>query len=579
MAQEDFPIKKEAVEHFAEVNRRQWSEEAVTATDKYVFVNLSMVRMQMAWVVPKLLYAKGVADTLGARVIVITWREQPLLDEVCDSFGFAHYCIEKEDKKNLRFFAKALMKVLFFMLRDGTGSGLQKMKIPVDLPGGKSLKRLKVPNPRSGCDKEFEEFPMTGAGSPKQSLGAEEFNAGRAIYEDILRTSELSTIRSARNKICIKKATHILWMFYTLQAYCRQHPPVFALADDAAYHEALLSSLFHSCGAKVINSNQEQEMVLGFDANGNPNRMHLMMQLKYREMIDGLGEKEVERAEQILEERFRGKNGRDIDRGAFKDKRVLTREEAVEELHLDPKKKNVVIMAHTFTDAVYNYGDLFYRDYYDWTENTLALAAKNDQVNWILKPHPTRSAYHESQDSIEDMFARYKKDNMFFLSDEFSAESIKNLADVLITIGSNAGGEFSVVGIPAVIVGKPFYGNLGFTIEPASRGAYEECLAHIQDVKPLSEEQIRTAKKAFYLRNQYGPAILGTKYDDEFGSLVNEQYRHMGDKMALAYFESNRGTEKYNTQITESITEYMEHHDMKTCKYYTQGVLRAEELQ
>ncbi|MBR3105464.1 MAG: hypothetical protein IKH46_16810 [Lachnospiraceae bacterium] len=43
-----------------------------------------------------------------------------------------------------------------------------------DLPIGKSLKRLKVPNPRSGCDKEFEEFPMTGAGSPKQSLGAED---------------------------------------------------------------------------------------------------------------------------------------------------------------------------------------------------------------------------------------------------------------------------------------------------------------------------------------------------------------------------------------------------------------------
>ena len=561
MAQEDFPIRKEAVEHFAEVNRRQWSKDAAKTEEKYVFVNLSMVRMQMAWVVPKLLYAKGVADTLGAKVIVITWREQPLLDEVCDSYGFTHYCIEKEDKKNLRFFAKALTKVLFFMLRDGTGSGLQKMKIPVDLPGGKSLKCLKA-----------------GAGSPKQSLGAEEYNAGRAIYEDILRTSELSTIRSARNKICIKKATHILWMFYTLQAYCKKHPPVFALADDAAYHEALISSLFRSCGAKVINSNQEQEMVLGFDDNGNPNRMHLMMQKKYREMIDDLGDKEVERAEQILEERFRGKNGRDIDRGAFKDKRVLTREEAVEELHLDPKKKNVVIMAHTFTDAVYNYGDLFYRDYYDWTENTLALAAKNDKVNWILKPHPTRSAYHESQDSIEDMFARYKKDNMFFLSDEFSAESIKNLADVLITIGSNAGGEFSVVGIPTVIVGKPFYGNLGFTIEPATKKGYEDCLMNIQDVKPLSEEQIRTAKKAFYLRNHYGPAILGTKYDDEFGSLVNEQYNHMGNKMALAYFESNRGTEKYNTQITENITEYMEQHDMKTCKYYTQGVLRAKEI-
>ncbi len=42
-----------------------------------------------------------------------------------------------------------------------------------DLPDGKSLKRLKVPNPRSGCDKDFEEIPMTGAGSPEQSPGAE----------------------------------------------------------------------------------------------------------------------------------------------------------------------------------------------------------------------------------------------------------------------------------------------------------------------------------------------------------------------------------------------------------------------
>ena len=536
MQLEDFPIKKEAVEHFVKANRRQWKGSTERASgDKYVFVNLSMVRMQTAWVVPKLLYAKGVADILDAKVIVITWREQPLLDDICESFGFSHYCIEKEDKKKPLYALKALADIMLFMLRDGSGKGLQRMKI-----GG--------------------------------------FMAGRAIYEDILRTSEFSTIRNARNMTCIKKAVHILWMFYTLRDYCRKHTPVFELADDTAYHEALISSLFHSLGAKVINSNQEQEMVLGFDKRGIPNRMHLMMQLKYRKMIHDLGEKETEQAEQLLEARFRGKNGRDIDRGAFKDKRVLSREEAISELHLDPGKKNAVIMAHTFTDAVYNYGDLFYRDYYDWTENTLAVAAKNDKVNWILKPHPTRSAYHESQDSIEDMFARYKKDNMFILSDDVSAESIKNLADMIITIGSNAGGEFACLGIPAVIVGKPYYGKLGFTIEPASRGEYENCLMHIEDIKPLSEEQTENAKKAFYLRNKKGPAILGTKYDDEFGRLVNEQYKHMGDKMALSYFENNRGTEKYNTRITESITSYMEQNDMHKCKYYTQGVLRAKEL-
>ena len=536
MQLEDFPIKKEAVDRFVKANRRQWKGNAGKAAgDKYVFVNLSMVRMQTAWVLPKLFYARGVADTLGAKVMVITWREQPLLDNICESFGFSHYCIEREDKKKPLFAAKALLDVLLFMLCDGSGKGLQRMKI-------------------------------------------DGFMAGRAIYEDILRTSEFSTIRSARNMTCFKKAVHILWMFYTLREYCKKHTPVFAIADDTAYHEALISSLFHSFGAKVVNSEHEQEMVLGFDKNGNPNRMHLMMQLKYREMIRDLGKKEAKEAEEILEGRFQGKNGRNIDRGAFKDKRVLSREEAVSELHLDPNKKNIVIMAHTFTDAVYNYGDLFYRDYYDWTEKTLALAAKNDDVNWILKPHPTRSAYHESQDSIEDMFARYKKDNMFILSDDVSAESIKNLADAIITIGSNAGGEFACFGIPVVIVGKPYFGKMGFTIEPRSKKEYELCLMHAGEMKPLDDSQTETAKKAFYLRNKLGPSALGTKYDDEFAKLINDQYRQMGEEIALAYFESNDGTEKYNTRITESIAEYVAKHDMKECKYYTQGAKRAAEL-
>ncbi len=536
MQQEDFPIKKEAIEAFVKTNRRQWENgDHGISIDKYVYVNLSMVRMQMAWVIPKLLYAKGIAETLGARVYVITWRESTLLDEVCESFGFSHYCIEHEDKKKLHNFFKAFSKILFFMLRDGSGSNLQRMKL-------------------------------------------DGFMVGRAIYEDILRTSEFSTIKSGRNKICFIKAVHILWMFYTLRDFCKNHTPIFAIADDTAYHEALISSLFHSLGAKITNSNQEQEMVLGFDENGNPNRMHLMMQLEYRKIISKLGDMEAEEAVKMLKDRFQGKNGRYIDRGAFKDKRVLERDEATRELHLDPKKKNVVIMAHTFTDAVYNYGDLFYRDYYDWTENTLAIAAKNNNVNWILKPHPTRSAYHESQDSIEDMFERFKTPNMFMLSDDVSTESIKNMADTIITIGSNAGGEFACFGIPAVIVGKPYYGKLGFTIEPKTAEEYEQCLMHIEEVKPLTSEQMNIAKKAFYLRNKMGPSILGTKYDDEFGKLINDLYKQMSNEIALAYFESNRGTEKYNTRITEKITEYMKIHDMKECKYFRQGELRAKEL-
>ena len=87
--------------------------------------------------------------------------------------------------------------------------------------------------------------------------------------------------------------------------------------------------------------------------------------------IDTVSEEDLECINRILEDRFAGKNGRNIDRHAFAGKKVLSKEEAFAELGLNPKKKTVIIMAHTFTDAVFNYGDTPFKDYYDWTEQIL----------------------------------------------------------------------------------------------------------------------------------------------------------------------------------------------------------------
>lgn len=114
-----------------------------------------------------------------------------------------------------------------------------------------------------------------------------------------------------------------------------------------------------------------------------------------------MGDEVLSETNQLIKDCFSGKSGRDIDQGDFKDKTIIDRKEAEKRLGLLDGKKNIVIMAHTFTDAIYNYGTICYRDYYDWIESTLKIAEEVEQVNWILKPHPTRKAYHESKDSIE----------------------------------------------------------------------------------------------------------------------------------------------------------------------------------
>ncbi len=510
----------------AEVTLAEGMNKNSGSNGKYIYINLSMVRMQTAWIYPKLLYAKGVAEKTGAGIIALYWREDPCLKELLDSFGIELICIDNEIKKHFGAFLKTVFKTAAFMITDGSGEGLLK------------LKSGRVP-------------------------------VGASIYEDILRTSSFSTLRSCRNKTCLRKITHLLWMYYSLEKVLRKKKPILMIADDVAYHEWMIEALFHEKGAKIRRSDEQIEEDIYFEDNLLLKRRAKRLNECVHELIDTTGDEMLEDAEKYIEERFKGKNGIAIDRQAFKGKKVMEKEDIVKALKLDPEKKNAVILAHTFSDAVFGYGMTYFRDYYDWCDKTLEMASKIDNVNWILKPHPSRKSYNESKDSIEKMFERHKSANMYFMSDEYSAENLGKIADVIITIGGNGGAESACRGVPALIVGHPFYKGFGYTMEPANIEEYKQMLENLDKVERLNEEQIKTAKKVFYMANC--KHTVSWYFKDEFALMIRKKYEHMFDEMALQYFESDKGTEKYNDEITESIIEYAKTHDLRLCQYYQRG--------
>ena len=530
--EEQLPLSEELVRQFIEINKKQWPK--VQHEEKYVFINFSMVRMQIGWILPKLLYAKGIEMSAKVKPIVLTWRENRLLTELIESFGMKHLSLDKMNHTDYLAALKAGKKTIEFMIFDGTGEGLKKVH---------------------ACG----------------------ILAGKSLYEDMIRTSALSTIKSARNKICLKKMFHILWATYMLDRLCKKYQPLYFVCDDIAYHENLFIKLFYKNGARIYNTSAVGEEKIIFEKDGEIRKRSISSGILLHRFINNVDESAMSWCEQYLKERYEGKNGRNIDRGAFAGKKVLTKEDVMRELCLDPHKKTIVIMAHTFTDAVFNYGDLYFRDYYDWTEQTLEIAGKNMMVNWILKPHPSRKSYNESKDSIEDMYERYKKSNIFLLPDDVSAESIRNIADVLVTIGSNAGAEFACEGIPVIIVGKPYYSGFGYTVEPETREEYEECLKNIQEVDRLDSEQIKMAKRVFYLKNSGTIKTETSKYTDEFAILVNHAYNQMQEEIALQYFKGNDGTKSYNNALLKQVTEYFNAHDMRECEYYQRGFLRGKD--
>lgn len=518
---ESFPISESIVREFIEVNKQKWAE--VPSNGKCIIINLSMVRMQAVWVIPKLLCAKGLQEQTGATPIALTWKANPLLTDFFKSFGVKHIIINELCKKKKIAGIRAVLKTLSIICFHHSGEAMKNMNI---------------------CG----------------------LRVGKDFYEDILRTSSLSTLHSCRNKIAIKKILHISWAMYSLEAFHKQFPVAYAVMDDFAYHEAAFIKLYNGLGAKVISCSNRGYGDISFTDNGEIKKRMMKAQEFYKTLVNTVTSENITEAEQLISERFQGKNGREIDRGAFLNKKNPDKKKLIKLLGLDSDKKSIIIMAHTFTDAVFNYGDYYFRDYYDWLEKTLAIAEEVANVNWILKPHPTRSAYNESKDSIEDMYSRHKKDHIFIVSDDISATSIKDIADAVVTIGGNAGAEYACFGIPAVIVGKTWYVGFGYTIEPETYKEYEDCLRNIGEIKKLTSEQVIMAKKLFYLHNRRH--YDGNIFDDELANFLNKKYDQMIEEIALQYFQTNDGTIPYNDKILEEYNDYIKSHDVRKSKYY-----------
>ena len=530
---EEFPIDEQELDRFIDVNRTLWDDPGKDAGRPPIYVNLSMVRLQVSWFLPKLLYAKGMAEISGSEVRVLTWRKNPQLTRFLESFHIRHIAIDELDLQNPAACLKAFSKTAAAWITASDGKALQQLRF-------------------SGL------------------------HVGESLYEDVLRTSPLSTIRSARTFMITKKLLHLSWSFYALESLLKKEGIAFGLMDDSAYHEGMFARLFMHYGAKTFSVNDWLERPVSLNSEDGFDRDAWNLREFMAAKLPELTEKEEQEALELLTARFSGKNGRKIDTGAFAG-RVATRKELAEEMGLDPAKKNVVIMAHTFSDGVFNQGRLYYRDYYDWLEQTLILAGDIPEVNWILKPHPTRSAYNESVDSIEAMYERYRKPHIHFFPDSVSAESVAELADVLVTIGGNAGLEFACFGIPPVITGKPFYHGFGFTTEPASRQSYEECLKHIADLPRLEPEQISDARKLFWVKNNL-TKLSPAYFRDDFVKVNDKHYLEMIDAMALSYFDSNVDTAPYNTKSLAEITEWMKTGDLRKTEYYLRGKAMAAYL-
>jgi len=191
------------------------------------------------------------------------------------------------------------------------------------------------------------------------------------------------------------------------------------------------------------------------------------------------------------------------------------------------KNKIACIFCPVLWDANLFYGEDLFDDFGDWLKQTLINASLNKNITWLLKLHPANiwkmnnegskgvAADHEI---INSLF-KSLPDNIIILEPNCGVSTLNlfKVIDYGITVRGTIGIELPCFGIPVITAGTGRYSNLGFTIDSKDRLEYINKLLSLENISPLSEEQIQLAKW-----HAYGAFILRPWYMKSFKTVFNK---------------------------------------------------------
>jgi calcineurin-like phosphoesterase family protein len=164
-------------------------------------------------------------------------------------------------------------------------------------------------------------------------------------------------------------------------------------------------------------------------------------------------------------------------------------------------KSIVLIACHVFKDGPHHSRNHIFDDYFQWLDETLEAAKKNTSTLFIIKEHPS-SAYYKENGIVDSLLTKHYSSNLVNYKLINDKSSLLNRIDGLITHSGTLGIEYSAIGIPVMLAGKPFYSDFGFTIDFKTKADYLNYVSNVNGIKKMNRYQIRFAKLIFYSYHQ-----------------------------------------------------------------------------
>ena len=348
---------------------------------------------------------------------------------------------------------------------------------------------------------------------------------GDLIYDDVLRNAKQKTIETINGHVR-KAIANSFYYYLQYRQLFKRRSYTYYVATHTAYSEyGLLCRVALMNGVKLIETTDIQ---MAFYEQISNERLPTYHDGIKNSILSGLKgfHLELEKlrvdAKQSLHLRLDSKIMQIDAQKAYVGK-IYNKSELEQKLGIEHGRKIVFVLAHVFSDAPHLSSAMLHADYYQWLSTTLDICAKSTGVSWIIKPHPSSAIYGESG-LVERMVQDVKSSNVLICPADLNTKSLSTCSDALITVHGTAGLEFSCLGMPVVLAGKPFYSGFGFTNEPHNKADYEKTLIGLSDIVPLTSDQINKALEVYAIWNQqfdwHNPIITSKVLANVWGSEV-----------------------------------------------------------
>ena len=228
---------------------------------------------------------------------------------------------------------------------------------------------------------------------------------------------------------------------------------------------------------------------------------------EYLKLPNSIRTKLREEGVKYLEQREAGV-ATDINaRYAFRpDLRQTSRIAAREALGGQVGRPLVIVYAHVWCDFPHTFAMSNFTDFLDWMHFTIKEISLLNNVDWVLKPHPTEPWYggFRLKDVVDNLPPHIR-----IIPEATDSLTAMLAADAIVTVHGTIGLEAAAHGLRVITADRSFYSDWDFVHVARSRDEFAQLLRSIESLPPLDEDRQGNALACVALALAPTPADAG----------------------------------------------------------------------